>query len=144
MGNANSYNRWHTFPDYPDSIDYDDTVYEVIEQYYRYNTYTAKWDFECYPGLCLWNWEEHKFMDVFAAEYFYDVGLAPDYRDYQLFWRVADLPPGMKNFKYRICTELIDNKIRPFYGENEMDYYDSREWYEDRRADDRWKELHGE
>lgn len=150
MGKEDSANEWRTFPEYPDEIELDFTVYEVIQEYELYrpkvgNPQCGKWTYENYADLCLWDWDNHRFVDVYGAEYYYEISEDPAYRNHKLFWRVADLPPGLKNLADRIYTELCRQHIRPFYDEREdMDFYEARERYEDRHADDKWKELHGE
>lgn len=131
-------NGWHTFPDEPDTWEDVETVYLVSESYYR-KTIKGKWEFECYQAFCLWNWEDHRFMDVYANEYFFGLETSIDYSDHKLFWKVADLPPGMEKYADKIYGELCRQGVRPF-AEPEPDYYP----YYDPDPDRKYKEMRGE
>lgn len=141
MGNANSDSGWHTFPDYPDTWEDVETVYEVVEDYDSWVSHTATWSHETYVNLCLWDWENHRFMDVFDGEYFYDIGTCNEYRDYKLFWRVADLPPGMEKYGDTLYSELCRHGVEPFYVPERPPY--TQDEIEDMINERRWEERNG-
>lgn len=146
MANESLNNGWHTGDERPDTWDDVSIVYHVIEQMDLYSPFKKKWTFECYSALCLWDWEDHIFVDIEGNEYYPDDGGDPNYRDHKLFWKVADLPPDMAKYWDKMYSTLSSQGVYPFYDEKEAaEYYeDSRERYEDLHCDDRYKERYYE
>ena len=140
MGKESLNNGWHTFPDEPDTWEDVETVYLVSESYYR-KTSKGKWEFECYQAFCLWNWEDHRFMDVFSNEYFFGLETSIDYSDHKLFWKEADLPPGMEKYADKIYGELCRQCVEPFYVPERPPY--TQDEIEDMINERRWEERNG-
>ena len=108
-----SLDKWHTFPDEPDTWEDVETVYLVSEQYYL-KSFGGKWVYELHQAFCLWDWENHRFVDVYGGEYFYALETDNGNRDYSLFWKVADLPPGQR-IASRLYDEICAQGVEPFY-----------------------------
>lgn len=136
MANESLNNGWHTFPDEPDTWEDVETVYLVCESYDVKNK-KGVFKFECYQGFCLWDWENHRFIDIFGGEYFYGAETSLYYENHKLFWKSADLPPGMEKYADKIYESLCRQGVRPF---SEPDY----DPYDDPDQDRKWKEMHGE
>ena len=140
MGNANSDSGWHTFPDYPDTYEEVDTVYLVIEEYWVKNR-KGLWEYNNYAALCLWDWDNHYFVDYCGTEYRYDSDNS--WSDHTLYWKVADLPPGREKMWDRLYTNLCRLDVMPFAEPEEDPYADfDYDYYSD--PDRKWKERHGE